>query len=382
MRVAAATIAARNHLPHARVIARSLAEHHPDLPLYTLIADAAGDAGEDAREPFTAVPMDALAIPDPVGFRFAYDQQPLSYAATPYLVEHVLDQGFDAVLFVKQESLVTGDLSSVLDPLRDGASLVLTPHLLAPRTAQDELVILLSGTFNGGVLGVGSTPAARAFLAWWADRLQRHCVLDVARGLHYEQRWLDLAPTLFGGTRIVRDPGVNIGHWNLHERAGALADCRLFRLSGYTPDAPGTLTRYFPERRPTPEAQPLIERFRAALEAAGWAEASRRPYAWARFDNGAPIPPLARELYRGLDAAAAQRFGDPFATAGPESFFTWLNEREDGAVTRLWRAVLERRVDVREAFPDPGASDAAAFARWARADGAREYDIPDAFLAA
>ena len=374
MRLAAATIVARNHVAHARVIARSLREHHPELPLHVLVADELGGI-DAAREPYEVVALDALAIPDPVGFRFAYDQQPLSYAATPFLLSHLLDRGFDGVLFVKQESLVTGDLAPVLDPLRAGAALALTPHLLQPASAEEELTILLSGTFNGGILGVGSTPDARAFLRWWADRLERHCVLDVARGLHYEQRWLDLAPGLFEGVAVVRDPTVNVGHWNLREREAVLADARLVRFSGYSPDAPDTLTRYFPDRQPTPAFARAVERFAAALEDAGWRETAALPYAFARFDNGVPIPPLARELYRDLGAAAA-RFGDPFATAGEGSFYAWLSAGRP--VSPLWQAVLDRRVDVREAFPDPGGEDAERFARWVRKDGLHEYGIPEA----
>jgi hypothetical protein len=69
------------------------------------------------------------------------------------------------------------------------------------------------------VVAVGDGPEARGFLAWWRARLARHCELEVARGLHHDQGWVDLAPGFVQDCHLLRDPGVNVGHWNLDERA-------------------------------------------------------------------------------------------------------------------------------------------------------------------
>src|SRR5438128_585707 len=58
VRTAAATIVARPMLAHARVTAASFREHHPDVPFFTLLADA-GEPG--AQEPFTPIAFDELA---------------------------------------------------------------------------------------------------------------------------------------------------------------------------------------------------------------------------------------------------------------------------------------------------------------------------------
>ena len=47
-------------------------------------------------------------------------------------------------------------------------------------------------------------------------------------------------------------------------------------------------------------------------------------YAYDYFDNGKPIPELGRDLYWNL-AEDVERFGNPFRTGGPNSFFDWLN---------------------------------------------------------
>ena len=290
----------------------------------------------------SALTLDDLQIPRLERFRFHYSQQPLSYASTPYRLAHLLRRGFSRVVFLKQESLVLDSFASLYARLAS-ESLVLTPHLLAPLEGADritrELNILQSGTFNIGLVGVAGTPSAHRFLAWWQDRVFTHCRHAVGEGMHYEQRWIDLAPALFDGVHILRDPAYNVGHWNLPERRIAVEGervtvdepCRLFRFSGYNPDDPGRLTRAISRRLTADNAGPAVEvfdRYRNALERAGYHETKRWPYAYATFDNGVPIPDIARQIY--LDqAAAGQRFGDPRCTTGSDSFFAWLNESYD-----------------------------------------------------
>ncbi|MFN9085116.1 MAG: hypothetical protein ACK5XD_09055, partial [Acidobacteriota bacterium] len=90
------------------------------------------------------------------------------------------------------------------------------------------------------------------------------------------------APDL-GAYEVVRDPGVNVGHWHLPERQvrvegetiwadGSL--CRLFRFSGFEMEHPERATRYFERLRMERmgEAATVIARYRAELAAAGYWE--------------------------------------------------------------------------------------------------------------
>jgi hypothetical protein len=420
----AATIVARRTLPYARVLARSFREHHPDLPFVTLLADEldrpdgadplgadtadrlARDLGRDGCE---LVPLAAVPLAGRQQLLFRYGQQELSFALTPHLLSLLLDRGHRRVVFLKQESLVLGDLRPALAELGapGGASALLTPHLLAPLTGPDaprrELDVLLAGVYNGGFVAVAEAPPARAFLRWWAERTARHCRHAVGDGMHYEQRWLDLAPVFFAGVRLLRDPGVNVGHWNLPERQvevdrdGAVRvdglPARLVRFSGFDPAHPEAATRYSPRLRTRSlgPAAALFERFRGELVAQGYHQALRAPYGYDRFDNGVAIPELARRLYGDHDAP--ERFGDPFAAAGPDSFYAWLRsaagERGDpgrrtaggaSALPRLWLAVHRLRSDLQRAFPDPEGADREAFLRWTASSGLREHGIDPAFL--
>jgi hypothetical protein len=371
-------------LPSARVLAHSFLEQHPDLPFFLLLADEVQDCFDPKHEPFELLLLQDLEIPNLPRFCFGHAEQPLSYASTPYLFEALLDRGFAQVLFLKQESLVVKAQDPVLSRL-EHHPILLTPHLLEPLTGPDhaerELNILQSGAFNGGRVGVSESAAARAFVRWWQDRVFSRCLHAVAEGMHYEQRWLDLAPVFFEGVCVLRDPGANIGHWNLPERSAE--EPRLLRFSGFDPERPDQVTRYS-NRLSMSELGPTAKVFAdyaAALQGAGWREAQGWPYAYGSFANGIPIPDLARQLYVRL-GDAVERFGDPFQT-GPGSYFDWLNEGIDGAgsPTRLWTEVYAARPDLQLAFPDLADRDRDAFMAWTAERGVEEHQIPTVFAA-
>lgn len=361
--VAAATIVAKNYLSFARVLASSFRKHHPDIPFFVLLTDEVDGFFNPDAEPFHLLALSDLAVPDLPRFRFHYTQQELTYAATPYLLSYLLQRGFNRAAFFKQESLVVGDLTPILT-LMESSSIVLTPHLLEPLAGdaliERELGILQSGVYNVGFLGVAETPASREFLVWWSDRVYTHCRHDVPRGMHFEQRWLDLVPPFFAGVHVIRDPGFNVGHWNLPERelnvlgeSFTVGDqlCRFIRFSGFEPDYPHNITRYSP--RLTMDnvnaATALVFRhYLALLEEAGYHETKQWPYAYGCFDNGAPVTDRARRIYREREEKETDGFGDPLKTAPPGSYFRWFDRHAysqpggRGKVARLWRAARGR----------------------------------------
>jgi hypothetical protein len=396
--IAFATVAARSYRPFARVLARSLARHHPDIPLYVLATDGPPDPEATAGETLSWLALDELGLAELGSWRFRYSRRQLAVAMKAFLLAHLLDRGYATAIFLDADLWALAPLDPLLEAARRHA-LVLTPHRLRPASGAEggaaELAILRAGAFNLGVVAVGDGPEARGFLAWWRARLARHCELEVARGLHHDQGWVDLAPGFVQDCHLLRDPGVNVGHWNLDERAleetgGELragdAPCRLFHFSGFDPETPERLTRHADVVAP-PAVRALCARYARALLAAGWVEDQRAAYAWSRFTNGVRIPDEARRLYLEL-GERAREFGDPFATEGAGSFFAWLAAEPDGErapgeelrVSRLWREIWRRREDLRAVFPEPLGRDRAAFLAWIRSSGAREHDVDEALL--
>jgi hypothetical protein len=382
MTTAVVTVVARNTLAHARILAGGAARFAPDATFYAVLADEP-DAG--AAEPFPVIPWTALAVPHEERWRFRYAQPDLCYAATPWAIAHLLDRGHDRVLFLKQETMIIGALAPLLAAL-GAASILLTPHLLAPLPGPGgrarELEVLLAGAYNVGVLGVAAGATARRFLTWWSERLARRCRREVGGGMHYEQRWIDFVPAFFPDVHIARDPGWNLGHWSLPERRverdgerfmvdGAVL--RIVRFSGHEPERPEWVTSH--NRRLTTAALgpagELFARYRDALKRADDGLLRGRQPAWTRFDDGSEIPAIVRAAYRDLADQEVDRFGDPFTTSGP-SFRSFLDASDDG-VPRLWRYVHHQRLDLQRAFPDISGADKGPFLAWTTTFGRREY---------
>lgn len=269
--VAVATIIAKNYLSYARVLARSFLQFHPEIPFFVLVIDEAAGYFDPALEPFPVLRL-------PLSAARGGSVEQVAAGAKPCLLQHLLDQGFSSALFLDPDILVLDDLQALLSQVQQHA-VVLTPHLMAPLTGTDrvqrELNILQSGVYNGGLVGVSEGPSGRRFLTWWRDRLDAHCDHDIARGLYYDQRWLDLAVVFFDDVFIVRDPCYNVAHWNLPERD--VSNCRLMHFSGFDPDRPEVVTRHSSrlEMRSIGEAAPLFRRYAELLEGAGYHETRR-----------------------------------------------------------------------------------------------------------
>jgi hypothetical protein len=378
-RIAVGTVFAKNYLALARVLAESFSRYHAEVDFFGALADSPDGWFDPAAESFPVIALEDLPVPEPRQMAFRYSRLQISVAAKAYLLQYLLDRGFDAALFLDVDIEVTGDVSDLLDRTTRSA-ITIVPHLLAPLEGADraarELNILQSGVFNGGVIGVRESATARRFLAWWQDRLYLDCRHSLQEGLHYDQRWLDLVPSYFDDVGILRDPAYNVAHWNLPERAST--PCRLFHFSGYEPDRPHLVTRYSDRLGMTGIGEQATHfiRYQQALEDAGWRESRAWPYAYDRWDNGVRIPGVARRLYGDL-GSQVDRFGDPFATT-LGSYFAWLNAAVDGdrGLTNLLAAVYAQRPDVQAAFPDPRGADLDAFRTWALSAGAAEHAIP------
>jgi hypothetical protein len=240
-RIAAVTVATASYLPRVHALAASLGRHEPSIALTATIVDGhgGGRAGGARTQPLEeAAPTLAARL------RAAYEPPALAMAAKASAMRHALDAGADRVVLLDADLLVLADLGPLVHAPGD---VVVVPHLLGPARGPGaeaaELRLLQAGVMNAGVVAASNTPPGREFVAWWEDRLVQACRHDLAAGVHYDQRWLDLAPGLFEGVTVLRDPGIDVAYWNLHERS---RPWRLFHFSGFDPACPERATKYVP----------------------------------------------------------------------------------------------------------------------------------------
>ena len=401
---AACTIVSKNYLPFARVLARSFHAKHPDAPFFVLLVDRVDGAFDPAEEPFELIEIESLGnVPDLRSFLFRYTLLEVNTAVKPFLLEHLLvDREIEKLVYFDPDIQIFGPLDE-LSALLDHHEIVLTPHLTEPIEDElhpGELAILQSGAYNLGFLALRRSPAVDRLLDWWGRRLLEHCRVDLARGLFVDQKWMDLVPGLHPGTHVLASPAYNVAYWNLHGRrilAAAEGDPRprvngeplvFFHFSGFDPRDAWRVSKHqnrFTLGTVGDEAKALYLGYRDRLLAEGFLEERGRPYAYASFADGTPIPDVARAFYLSL-GPERERFGDPFAT-GEGSFLAWANAPAKGVaspggyLSRLLLHLHRARPDLVQSFPDPAGRDLRRFARWLEDAGPREYGLAPAFLA-
>ena len=333
MDAAFCTIIAKNYLAYARVLARSLRQHHPGVPFYVLLVDEPEGLFDAEAEPFTIVRLEEIALPRPREFCFRYDVLELSTAVKPFFLERLFARGHTRIVFLDPDVRVYRPLTMLLDE-RERWRMVLTPHLIEPLEDDKhpgEREILLSGVYNLGFLALTRDAGVDAFLGWWKDRCEHDCVVDPPRGLFVDQRWMDLLPGMMDGVRILRDPTYNLAYWNLaHRRLEGPPEAPLvngsplhfIHFSGVDPLRPALLSRH-QDRYRTVTEEPLLtllQRYSAELLEHEHRICSRWPYTHGRFNDGYPIARVVRELFREQPPG---RFPDPFGSDGGGSYVDW-----------------------------------------------------------
>lgn len=324
------------YLPRARVLAETLRAAHPDWRLWAVLVDRVTSAF-DHRDLFACFDrvLDAedLGIPRFRAWLFRHDLIEACTAVKGAMLLYLQAQGAEKVVYFDPDIAVFHPLAA-LENLLDGASVVLTPHQVAPNDlpiaiSDNELASMRYGIYNLGFLGVRSDDVGRAFAAWWAARLHEACFDDPANGLFTDQKYGDLVPALFDRVAITRDPGWNVASWNLSRRRLRFTDSGGLTANGsplafYHFTKHGGVGDVMTERyaRGCHEPHELWQWYGRRLQAYAEPATSNAPWHYTVFSDGTPITRAARRFFRGRPDLV-QFFDDPFDVAG-DSLKSWL----------------------------------------------------------
>ncbi len=389
IKTAVFTIVSLNYGAFAQTLMESLQAHHPEWDRHVLFVDQCDDVGQLGGELFTAIGIEALPLPKLREFLFRYDIMELNTAAKPYMFAQLRRQGYDRVVYLDPDILVMDRLVDIERLLDEGATAVVTPHLTAPLDdgrCPNELDIMRSGSYNLGFLALNSLPASDAFIQWWEQKLEYDAVVDIPRGLFTDQKWIDLAPGMFGGFAILRDPGYNLAYWNLPHRPVTTVDgswfaggqpLRFFHFSGFDPLNPQPFSKHQDRLNldTIGPARELALEYARRVTGHGIAASRARAYAFGRFSDGTPIPSAVRVLYRQHAEARAKAGANAFEAAD------YFVHGEVGNMPIILRGLWLHSDMVKRTFPDPLGAHRHAFYRWFVDTGAKEYGIPEAFVA-
>ena len=265
--------------------------------------------------------------------------QELTCALKPRLLRFLLGEGADAVVYVDSDTDIHGSLDHVGAVGRAGAaspSRRTCSHQHRSTMFAQRVAIAKVGMYNSGLIAVGASGAE--FLDWWASRLRWDCLFAEPVGTHADQRWLDWVPLYFRHA-VVRDPGLNVAHWNLHERRLVFADDRFtvngeplrsFHFAGFDPLRPERVSQYFwlPYFRIDLDDGALArlcwQNARTSCSSAGHEQGRKTPYRYNQSAAGTGLGEWERRVYREALLAAHARGRDdvpsPFDPARSTEF--------------------------------------------------------------
>ena len=251
MSLHACTVVTPDHVARARVLARSLREHHPDARLTALVI---GDPPAPA-EPFEVLGVEALDVPAARGDDRRLRAVRAGLRAQAVAAARTCSSSSPAVLYLDSDIRVYGPLDDACRRAAHG--LVLTRHLLGPLPRDgrhpSEEDILVAGVYNGG-LPRREPRRRRASCDWWAERLAQECTIDPARGLFARPALARARARPRARTpRCCAIRAATPGFWDLPNRPltggpGAYAvagvPLRCFHFSGFDPDRPDVLSAH------------------------------------------------------------------------------------------------------------------------------------------
>jgi glycosyltransferase involved in cell wall biosynthesis len=393
------TIIAKSQLAQARVLATSLRAVHSDLPFYVLLADQVDGFFDPAREAFQVIELDRLAIPDSAWLRFSLTAEQHLEAVKPYFFSHLLvERGVRRLLYLGPDIFVLARLDSIYR-LLDKASVVLVADALV--AADDGWRGMALGNeglpdqvYSPDVIALAESQGSLRLLESWQE-YERLGGLGVDGREPMKRPWLELAPALFKGVHILRDPAAYITWWQLGRRRIGMRGGRLhvdgrpailMNFRGLDHDWPDPLGRQHPgrylEKLPLALIR-LYQRYIALLYEAGYETCRRWPYAFDRFEDGTVVAGELRRIAASLANELRLRLKHPFGSSdGEENLRGWLMEKADDdpgtgepPVPRVWHRVYQLRPDLRAVFPDLFGRHRRGFCGWVVCHGRHEYDL-------
>lgn len=371
-----------------------------DAKLIVVICDTEDGLNPD-NEVFDMVNIKDLDIENFAEFVFRYNILELNTAAKPFAFAKFIAEGYDNVIYFDPDIRIFSPLNDMCSLISQN-NIVLTPHLtgeLDDGMRPNEIDILRAGTYNLGYIGVNNSSETVKFLDWWMRRLRTLCVNDVSRGLFVDQKWMELAPSLFKGVYINHNAGWNTAYWNLNHRHISLDSNGQYLVN----DEPLVFFHYsgfkhkdnilsihqnrFDFDNCGDAVNQLFKLYSSELFANDFDDASSFEYGYGKYEDGSSLPNFLREAYLSLEDSLTEPA--VFSLKTPSN---WLVElmcqpaqsskgEATSFVTVLSHKLYTSRDDLQVAFPDIFDSDSRAFAGWFVASAGREYGLSPLFTA-
>jgi hypothetical protein len=245
------SITSQNFLAYTSVLIDTFLRHNPEYRLCVFTIDDIVDERFKQLHPTVVIQSVHHLEEDAVSLmRNRYSDFEFCNALKPYLADYLMHAYPDVscLLYLDADMKCFSSMFPVEQHL-ENYNIIITPHALSPIPMDgmyiSELDFLRTGLYNAGFLMIKPSRETDDFLKWWKERTFSNCRVDLANGLFVDQIWLNLIPLYFKQVKILEHHGVNVGHWNLHERhldfsqdiywVNNIDKLVLFHFSGFDP---------------------------------------------------------------------------------------------------------------------------------------------------
>jgi hypothetical protein len=330
------TIVAKNYLAYAKVLCESVCQFNEVDFIIFVVDDSNNLERKKNIRNYNPKTKELLEM------SFFYDVTEYCTALKPYIIEDLLDEGYQKIVYLDPDIYCYASLEAIFSRMNK-YPILLTNHLNYPisvtHAAITEEDLLLSGTFNLGFIGLCESKSTREFVSWWKKKLYLGAFKEDGQSMFFDQKWINFISSYWDEQHdILRHPGMNMAVWNLHERyltsndGNSIVDIKgnrsplyFFHFSGFSPAFPEVISRKHTVANfdRYPELKSLFSNYSQDLYANDFEKHSKIPYGFSTFYNGYPILKLHRRLF----AEAKKRgmeFGDPFCI-GDNSYFQYVS---------------------------------------------------------
>jgi hypothetical protein len=318
------SVATYQYLPRAFVLLESFAEMNPGVDALVLVPDLSSRRIRTVTWPVSPS-VKILGIDDIKHQVLRSVHRYLNTfefccAAKSFLLEYALfKEGYDKALLLDSDICCFGSFEHVWSEL-DNTDMAVTPHVNSPlpgdEHAPDDFEIANMGYVNGGFWAVKKSDSIQECLQWMIGKVAHYGFFYPSAGLNADQTWMSALPWFFPEeTAVLKDPGLNVAYWNLHERRLSIRDSKYFsnndplifmHLSGFDEADPSRLTKHT-ERRVDDESMSIVMSI-------------VRDYA-ARLDDAKKRLPLLSPDYSCMKAVLSKRINEYKSVWGHEPAF-------------------------------------------------------------
>ena len=330
---AAVTICAKNYFAKAKVLRQSYIDFHIGHTFYIVIIDRKDSNFAAKYAEFNLIWLEDLDVANLYKHAFTYDIIEFSTNVKPSVLKLLLTK-HNKVLYIDPDIKIYNHLKPVFDAL-DSHSIAITPHTLTPimdGKHPNDIDFLKFGAYNLGFIGVSQVSEAFDFLSWWSSRCLAYGFYEPQLSLAVDQKWIDLVPSYFSTTKIMRDVGLNVSFWNLHERflskkegewfVNNTAKLYFIHFSSFDSENPTAIAskqnRFIKGDRP--DVAELYLGYALKLKAQDTGNYSANIYSFDFFEDGVYITAAMRRFY----ACLSERFSDeqnPFSATSKARLF-------------------------------------------------------------